>query len=228
MALKNALAADAVADPIDLKPVKIKGLETLIFWGHGSHTGLCGKVASEIIKLIDKWKDKNSDLKRVEIITCNSRHFDDNWLAGTKPAKYWQSQLMHLGANDRINDSIAKQIKRGMKYSVYPSIRKIKIMSMPESGRGNYKQYSILYWDLATTSWCYVTGGSEADMFEIGNNIKMTKSTGTDPQILWGKPRVGDFPTKLAAAKLDFPAGDYADVEAGDLTVLRNILVEVG
>lgn len=235
--LMNSLAADAVADPVDVAPKRVDGLTTLVLWGHGSHTGLCGlNNGKEVVQRINQWKDLNSGLKTVEIITCNSRHFDDSWLTARndkdevvqlKPKVYLKSRLTHLGAGDRINNSMAKQVKRGLKYSIYPSIRKIKVMSMPEALGGAFNQYSILYWEGVTNSWCYVIGPTEKDMREIGNNISMTKRNPPQQGFIWGKARTGDYPSRFAAAQIDFPTTDYSDVTAGGIADLRGILVEV-
>ena len=204
-ALATSLVNDAIADDIDKTPQKVTGLKTLIFWGHGNQIALCNKSAREIVEIINAWKKLNSDLKTVEIITCNSRHFDEK-VKNTKPKKHIKSVLTHLGSGQRINNSIAKQVKRGLKYSLYPSIRKIRVLSMPESVRGSYKQHSILYWDPPSTSWCYVTGATEPEMFTTGTNIKYTKKMPPDPLSQWDDARTGDFPTRLAAAKIDFPS----------------------
>src|SRR5262245_17113559 len=80
LAMKNTLNNEARVGTIDARPVDVTGLKTLIIWGHGSHTGLCNKTGKEIVAIIAAWKAKNPDLKTVEIITCNSMHFDDSWL----------------------------------------------------------------------------------------------------------------------------------------------------
>ncbi len=235
--LVNSLANEAVADPADVNPKRVAGLKTLIFWGHGSHTGLCGmNSGAEVIRRINQWKGLNPDLKTVEIITCNSRHFDDSWLTKRndkdkivqmKPKVHLKSALAHLGGGSRINNSMGKQIKRGLKYSIYPSIRKIKVLSMPEASAGAHNQYSILYWEGITNTWCYVIGPSEKDMREIGNNIGMSKRNPPQDGLLWGKARDGDYPSRLIAAQRDFPNADYTDVKAGQVADLRGILVEI-
>ena len=225
-ALATSLVNDAIADDIDKTPEKVAGLKTLIFWGHGNQVALCNKSGRGIVEIINAWKKLNSDLKTVEIITCNSRHFDEK-VKSTKPTKHIKSVLTHLGSEKRINNSIAKVVKRGLKYSLYPSIRKIRVLSMPESVRGSYKQHSILYWDPPSTSWCYVTGATEPEMFTTGTNIKYTKKMPPDPLSQWDDARTGDFPTRLAAAKIDFPSADYSDCVAGPLNTLRDVLVEI-
>lgn len=242
-ALMNSLANTATIDPVDANPAAIAGLKTLIFWGHGSATGLCDKTGREILRIINDWKSLNSDLSTVEIITCNSRHFDDVWLpkhnesgivrdskgkaVPDKPKVHLKSRLAHVGRGKKINNSMAKQVKRGLKYSIHSSIRNTRLKSMPESVNGSFNQYSILYFETTTFTWCYVTGPTEAEMFEMGNNISKTKKTPPDPYVKWGKAREGDFPTKLAAAKLDFPEADFTDVQAGSIGDLRDILVEI-
>lgn len=243
-ALMNALNNTARIDPVDTNPIKIAGLTTLIFWGHGSATGLCRKSGDEIIRIIKEWKAVNKDLETVEIITCNSRHFDDNWLGKTgkdgkalrdskgkqiddAPAVYLKSRIAHAISGAKINNSMAKQVKRGLKYSVWPSIRKIKLKSMPESVNGSFNQYSILYFDPATSTWCYVTGPSEREMFIMGNNIKQKKKAPPEEGVVWGGPRPGSFPVKLAGARVDFPNADFTDVQAGLIGDLRNVLVDI-
>lgn len=244
-ALMNSLANTATIDPVDAVPRKIVGLTTLIFWGHGSATGLCDKSSAEILKIIYRWRDLNSGLNTIEIITCNSRHFDDVWLPKTDktgaikrdssgkaipdaPKTYLASQIAHMGSGKKINNSMAKQIKRGLKYSIYPSMRRLTLKSMPESVNGSFKQYSILYFETVTFTWCYVTGATEQEMFAMGNNISKLKKVPADPHVLWGGARPGDFPTRLASAKIDFPDADFTDVKAGMINELRDILVDIG
>lgn len=227
-ALMTSLANTAVSDHVDKPPVKIAGLERLIFWGHGDKSSLCHKSARQILDIIKAWRALNDSMTTIEILTCNSRHFTDHANGEVKPEKYLKSILTHLGSDKRVDNSMAKQIKRGLKYSIYPSIRKLKVLSMPQSVRGGHNQWSILYWDGNTNSWCYVTGPTEKDMFRIGTNIKQKKKNPPVADQVWGGPRTGDFPTKLAAAQIEFPSvDDYRDVRAGDLTTLRNVLVEI-
>lgn len=226
--LANSLANDALSDPVDKKPVKVAGLKRLVFWGHGDKGSLCHKPARDIVQLIKDWKSLNDGLKTVEILTCNARHFTDTTAGDVVPEKHLKSLLTHMDKDKRIDNSMAKQIKRGLKYSIYPSVRKLKLLAMPVSVNGGHNQTSILYWDGNTTSWCYVTGANDPEMFRISNNIKLIKRNPPDPSRKWGSPRAGDFPTKLAAAQVEFPSPtDYLDTIAGDLTTLRNVLVEI-
>jgi hypothetical protein len=247
-ALENASAHSATIDPADATPRKITGLNTLVFWGHGDENKLCGLTSSEILKTVSKWRDKNSKLNTVEIITCNARHFEDKPIAKTTttadghvtartdskgkqimntPKVYLKSMLTHLGDGQRINNSMAKQVKRGLKYSIYPSLRDLHLKSMPESSAGAFQNSSILLWEQATTSWCYICAPSQPEMFAIQKNIQYTKRNPPDPVHEHGGARTGDFPTRLAAAKIDFPASNYSDVQAGMIVNLRTILVPV-
>ena len=68
IALMNALNNNATIDPVDAKVTKIQGLKTLIFWGHGSATGLCDKTGEDIVKIINRWKGLNNKLDNVSYI----------------------------------------------------------------------------------------------------------------------------------------------------------------
>ena len=228
VALMGALTNSAVAGPMDTTPVKIKGLKTLIFWGHGQSSILCNMNSKAVIATIIAWKTLNSDLKVVEVITCNARHYDNKFWNATVTV-HRKSKMMH-NSGSPINNSIVKQIKRGLKYNINPALWSIKVLALPESVRGSLNQYSILYWDAATTSWCYVTGRTETEMFTVGACIKQSKKLKPDPTNIddrYDAPRTGDFPARVAAAKIDFPKEDYSDVIAGKLFELRDHLVEV-
>lgn len=233
LALSTALVNQAAADPVSVAPKAVQGLRTLVFWGHGDKDALCRLSSREVVRLIGQWHALNPTLDAVEIITCNARHYDDAWLTKTddkgkiskiKPKTHLHSYLAHALSGKRINNSMAKQVKRGLKYGRDSKVQKIQLKSMPESLNGSHNQYSILYWDQSSFSWCYVTGSSTADMFEMGNNIKLTKSSGSDPSKKWGPARKGSFPEKVEAAKLEFPNADFTDVKAGKLAELRNML----
>ncbi|MGI4879761.1 MAG: hypothetical protein ACRYG4_19970 [Janthinobacterium lividum] len=222
--LMNSLAHDAVSDLITVVPVAVAGLTTLILWGHGNDTGLCGKNAQAIVATIKAWRTLNPNLKTVEIITCNSRHFSDH-PGGVQPEKFWKSQISHLFS--RINNSMAKQVKRGLKYSSSDALKSIKVKSMPESTNGNFGKYSILYWQQTTSTWCYVIGDTEPGMFDLGFHVSHKKKIPADPINPHGGVRAGDFVVRLAAAKIDFATADFSNVTAGILTDLRGILVDV-
>ncbi|UAJ09995.1 hypothetical protein [Polymorphobacter megasporae] len=222
--LMNSLAHDAVSDIITVVPAVVAGLSTLVLWGHGNDTALCGRNAQAMIALIKAWRDINPGLRNVEIITCNSRHFVDH-PGGVAPATFWRSQLAHPFS--RINNSMAKQIKRGLKYSSSTALKAIKLKSMPESTSGSFGTYSILYWQQISSTWCYCIGDTEPGMFKLGAYVAYQKKIPIDLVNPHGAVRAGDFVAKLAAAKIDYPAVNFGNVSAGILTTLRGILVDI-
>lgn len=125
------MTAGANYNNVTQKPVHKPGLDTLTFWGHGTDSSLCGKTPKEFISLVKEWMKENSELKTIEIITCNARH----------------------GMN---GDSYVKKVIQGIGWS---NRRKLTFKGLPvRMGSGGLNCHSILIADWQTSSWCYVTG----------------------------------------------------------------------
>lgn len=117
-------------------PGAVTGLDTLTFWGHGDSFKLCGKNASDIVKVISKWKSKNSKIKTVELITCNARHCSGG-------------------------DSFANQVKS--KFGIMSGTRGITLKALPVTVTGKNNAWSILLAETNTKSWVYVTAPGTDD-----------------------------------------------------------------
>lgn len=144
---------------ISIVPTAKPGLDTLVFWGHGTISSLCDLKSAPIVTLIKDWKRLNSTLKTVEIVTCNSRH---------APARH---------------DSFAKQMKHGLRSGFRSSTRNIVVKALPVAVGGSLNAYSILLAHAPNKSWCYITGPGPGDtiMQQAGILIRAkSKSLGYD------------------------------------------------
>jgi len=157
VALGNAIGAQC--SEVSSPPQTIAGLDTLIFWGHGSIGGLCGKQPDEIKKVVRDWKVQNSKLKTVEVITCNSRH------GVGKHEPY----ILRLKAEMRGTSFRSKT-------------RGVTLKTVPVNVSGAMGGFSILLADHGTRTWCYVTAksdvkGGDSYMMDAQWDLKMIGKT---------------------------------------------------
>ena len=185
-----------------VKPSHLGGLETLIFWGHGTLSSNCGMSADAMVKYISKWKKNNSKLKTVEFITCNARHSDGKL------------------------DPYINMIKAGLKAGFMSSTRDIVVKALPVSYVGSARAYSILLAEATTKSWVYITApadekGGDTHMTDAEHLIKFE----TDPL---GKevPYRGDISLRANQIAKEFPVRKWT-VNYGPFTTLRSSLVVV-
>lgn len=153
---------------VSTTPSAKTGLDTLIFWGHGTIFSLCDLQAPAIGKLIGNWKKLNSSLKTVEIITCNSRH---------APAGH---------------DPFVSKVKSELRSGFLSSTRNIVIKAMPTHVGGSLNAFSILLAHAPNNSWCYITapGPTDATLMGASNTVKAeAKKYGYD--LAQGSDRVG-------------------------------------
>ena len=131
-------------------PITKPGLDTLVFWGHGTFVSLCDMQAPVIVELIKNWKKLNPALKTVEIITCNSRHAPSG------------------------HDAFAKKMKTGLHSGFRSSTRNIVVKALPVTVGGALNAHSILLAHAPNRSWCYVTAPGPADttMMEASTLVK--------------------------------------------------------
>lgn len=125
------------------------GLDTLIFWGHGTFVNLCGKTSAELAALIKDWRRLNPGLNSVELITCNARHFSGN------------------------ADSYANQLKATLRSGVLSSTRNVKVLALPVAVGGIRNACSILLADWQSGTWVYVTapGPNDTELMKASNLI---------------------------------------------------------
>ena len=185
-----------------VKPGHVGGLETLVFWGHGTLSSNCGMSADAMVKYIAKWKKNNSKLKTVEFITCNARHADGKL------------------------EPYINMIKAGLKAGFMASTRDIVVKALPVNYAGSAKAYSILLAEANTKSWVYITApaddkGGDTYMTDAEHLIKFE----TDPS---GKevPYRGDISLRANQIAKEFPIRKWT-VNYGPFNTLRNSLVVV-
>ena len=207
--LRISLINKAKTVAVTANPYFEAGLETLMFWGHGDKDALCGKPSEEIIRIIRAWKTLNKGLQTIEILTCNSAHWKP-FEKGNEPKVYLKSKLAHFFTDKRINNSMGKQIKRGLKYCHDASVKTIRVMGMPTSDQtGHFRAVSILLWDKDTETWAYVPASSDA-VLELKKQC-LILLLGPPPLIAdqpweWfkGGNRTGPFPQRLETVRQEF------------------------
>jgi hypothetical protein len=198
LALANPGATSAL---IDMPPGRMPGnLDTLAFWGHGTMVSLCGKDPAQMAELIKKWKQANPDLKTVELITCNARHFVGN------------------------EDSYANRLKSALRSGVLSSTRNIKVLGLPVSVGGISNAHSILLADWQSNTWVYITapGPTDAELTAATNLIKYEQVGGRST-----RPRPDGTDVASLANKLvvEHPHRKWS-MTYGTFAFLRRTLVE--
>ena len=134
-------------------PTAKPGLDTLVFWGHGTFVSLCDLQSAAMVTLIRDWKRLNPSLKTVEIITCNSRH---------SPTGY---------------DAYAAQIKAGLRTGFMRNTRNIVVKALPVNVGGSLNSHSILLADWESSTWCYITAPGPTDaIMNVGRNTIMAEA----------------------------------------------------
>jgi hypothetical protein len=154
-ALAAVTAGSRFGDIDATRPAAIADLDTLVFWGHGEATRLCGKTPRELHDLIKLWKAQNPALNTIEIITCNARHAS----AG---------------------DPYVSRLKNGIGWR--SSLRGIKIKALPTSVWGKNNAWSILLAETDYNSWVYITapGTTDALLMEAFSMINLEQVPGRD------------------------------------------------
>lgn len=120
-------------------PTPKPGLDTLILWGHGDPTALCGLHANEMAEVVKRWKAVNPAIKTLEIITCNAGH-------AAKGSKAYAIQL------------------KSKLHGFRSSTRDITLKTLPTAVGGRSNSWSILLAEPTYKSWVYITApGANAD-----------------------------------------------------------------
>lgn len=195
----------AKAGEIDAtKPVKIKGLTTLAFWGHGDATQICDKSPAGLVEIVKAWKKRNPGLRTVELITCNSRHY--------KPTPTGKGT------------SFANKFKQKLHSGVLSSTKDITVKAMPKSISGKANAWSILLADNPTRSWVYVVapGATDSELMQAQALIRFTK-TATGGYVDY-KGDIADRAQQVVANKA---ATDQWQMLYGHYDDLRNYVVPV-
>lgn len=152
-ALSSVTAGSKVAD-ITTAPKAVTGLDTLAFWGHGDQFKLCGNSVNDMRTVISGWKNLNSGLKTIEIITCNARHCS----AG---------------------DPFAKRLKSS--FGIMSGTRGLKVKALPTTVTGKTNAWSILLAEPGFRSWVYITAPGKTDSLLMQANTLIqfqTNATG--------------------------------------------------
>jgi|JI9StandDraft_1071089.scaffolds.fasta_scaffold98721_2 hypothetical protein len=144
---------------VDTVATQKLNLDTLIFWGHGTAHGLCGKTPQQLAQIIKNWKAQNSRLNTVELITCDARHIMGNR-----------------------TDSYSNNLKLALKTGFLSSTRNIILKALPLTVGGMTNASSILVADYGTKSWVYITAprderGNDYMMMQVYDIIKRDKVT---------------------------------------------------
>lgn len=142
-----ATAYATTAQKVTVKPKKVKGLDTLVFWGHGDTSKFCDLTAEEFGNLVASWKKVNADLSTVEMLTCNARHRQ-----GSAPDSYTEQVVKKLTTKHT-----------GIKFKALP---------VATTKNAATCEWSILKWHGASATWAYVgattfTGGSSSQLDSI-------------------------------------------------------------
>ena len=136
-----ATTYNTTAQKINVKPKKITGLDTLVFWGHGDTQRFCGFESTPFVELVTVWKKLNSDLRTIEMLTCNARHRQS-----TSPDSYTEQVVKKLTTKH-------KDLK-------------FKALPIAVTKAGSTSDFSILKWH-ASNTWAYIgTPGDDHPMFE--------------------------------------------------------------
>ncbi len=138
----KALAStySCTAQVVTAKPQKVKDLDTLVFWGHGTATGFCGLEPHEFVDVVTAWKKKNSNLQTVEMLTCNARHRQ-----GVHPDSYTEKVVTLL--TRKLNEV------------------RFRALPVATTTAGTTCQFSILKWQSASSTWAYVAGTGATDNY---------------------------------------------------------------
>ena len=143
-AMESALP-EARASLVSDEPTAIRGLKTLVLWGHGTSVSLCDLGTDAMADLIQRWRKLNSSLQSIDIVTCNARHYAPQ---GTKQVEF--------------NDSYVNRLKVALK-SRGRATRKLTMRALPITVTGERNAWSILLAEAATKSWVYVTAPGETE-----------------------------------------------------------------
>jgi len=142
-----ATTYSTIAQDVTVKPKKVSGLKTLVFWGHGDPKHFCHLTADEFLSLVASWKKLNSNLDTIEMLTCNARH-----------------------KNGAFTDSYTEQVVR--KVGKKQAGVRFKALPVATTKKGATCEWSILKWHDGSKTWAYVgaptnTGGSTSQMDSI-------------------------------------------------------------
>lgn len=148
-------------------PHSVDGLETIIFWDHGSSDRFCGMTPPEMAETVKAWKKKNPTLDAIEIITCNARH------VGTLKHSFTDALLI----------SLSKKIARTVKIKALP------VLYLKDGTRCTN---SILLWDKDRNSWAYFGTGDYKGPTKRYKGPPATEST-REHWILAGRDILDDF-----------------------------------
>ncbi|MEQ1762885.1 MAG: hypothetical protein ABL984_07065 [Pyrinomonadaceae bacterium] len=179
------------------KPLHFGNLETLVLWGHGDSSGICGLHPSQVVKLIKKWKDANSKLKNVELLTCNARHSS----TGT---------------------SLTAAVKSGLRSNIFSSAHGIKIKALPVAVGGPMNAWSILLAEPMFQSWAYITApGANDNLMQTANTMMKFHLVGGK-----SVSYKGSLIDRAQKIMVENPVRNWT-INYGHLTGLRKSLVEV-
>ena len=124
----------------DTVPVKVPGVTTISFWGHGDAASFCHKSPQEFLDVVSAWKKVNPQIDTVEMISCNLRHRQ-----GTRPDSYTTQVVTRL-----------KRKHAGIVFKAFPvAVTKLGVPS----------ENSILKWHPGSQTWAYVGTPGKDDRY---------------------------------------------------------------
>lgn len=220
-----ATTAAAISDPAR----QIAGLDTLVFWGHGTARKFCGLSPEDFVQRINVWRTINPDLKTVEILTCNARHTENG--------------------RDSYTDKVVTTLsRRPNKVADKVNFRALPVCTTPS---GKVCHYSILRWHKSNT-WAYIAAPKKDELNHEDSHMfagvitledfmdprgaaksypqgesAYRKSNGkllTDPYALrhnWTIQQFDDYNVKFKQVRQD------TYVETGTIGALRGLLVDI-
>jgi hypothetical protein len=142
--------------PIEAPPIPANppggAIDTLTLWGHGEQYKFCDRTGADIARLVGEWKKVHPQIKTLELITCNARHFTTH------------------------TDAMADQVKTGLRSGFMNACRDIAVKALPVTVSGKFNAWSILLADTTTKSWVYVTapGVNDAELQKAQSLIRFT------------------------------------------------------
>lgn len=187
-ALAKAYGESSAAVPADRKAISSSDT-TLSVWGHGDQTTFSEMTDAQFAELVKNWRKANSKLTTVEIITCDARH----------------------GQDDKI-DAFAKRAAA----LIHATYSGVKVKALPIGQHAD--DYSILWANTGTETFCYITATSKANFDTANAKIPVMEQT-TVPK--YDLSQVGD------AMGRDPARGSKYTVNYGAIRILRSYLGEV-
>lgn len=127
--------------PVEAPPRKIRGLTTLLMWGHGNQGSICHMDSRALYRYLRAWKYKNKSLSVIELLTCDARH-------------YWNDP--NSQGSDRHTHSVVDGLRPLMRRPLSP-LKNVTLKALPMSRHGSSQAASILLTQTNDGTWAYIS-----------------------------------------------------------------------